>query len=570
MAMNRLTDDDPQQPNARPARVPEVIDQYEVQRTSVVAAGRELDRRRDAVRDAAEREAAEIVSAARREIRNVLVNARRDLLVLTAQIQAVGCEPGASPGAAPDGRGEAAVVTTGQTHSEPLSATADRTAMARRQVHQILQESRGELSSLSMAARRLRDDMASRDPVGAPASATDDHAVDARLHQQHEPTDDEPTRVAEPTPVAPALTDASEPSRRRGRRVPVALALAATAVLAVFLAMAWAPWNTSLPADVGGSVRGGTPVGAPPSVPVPATAAPPVTSEGSRATSGAPVSLLVDIRRAAWIRATVDGKREAGRLYAAGETREIAASREVTIRTGDAGAVFVSVAGQTPSALGRDGQVVTRRFTATESATPAVEAKEPAHDSLAAAFLVNAEPAPAPSVPAPAPVSTDSFGTASAVSMKTVLPAATVGRETRIGGSQEESTTFARGEARSSAEAEILAQEQRWFDAYYAGDRPGMAAVATDTFTFEDEREASQRIPSGVGGVTRTLDGVRTYSAGVGFVLSARITERATVGGTVRKSVGWLSEVWVRGDDGWRLTGVRIAPLSGEPVSRAR
>lgn len=53
---------------------------------------REVERRRAVVRAAAEQEAAEIVLAAQREIRRVVVRTRHQLVSLTAQVRAAGCE----------------------------------------------------------------------------------------------------------------------------------------------------------------------------------------------------------------------------------------------------------------------------------------------------------------------------------------------------------------------------------------------------------------------------------------------------------------------------------------------
>ena len=53
---------------------------------------REVERRRAVVRAAAEQEASEIILAAQREIRRVIVRTRHELVTLTAQVRAAGCE----------------------------------------------------------------------------------------------------------------------------------------------------------------------------------------------------------------------------------------------------------------------------------------------------------------------------------------------------------------------------------------------------------------------------------------------------------------------------------------------
>jgi len=66
----------------------------------------------------------------------------------------------------------------------------------------------------------------------------------------------------------------------------------------------------------------------------------------------------------AWLQVTVDGAQAAGtgRVFAAGQSLTLS-GREVLLRTGNAGATFVSVNGRDLGALGAPGQVVDRLFT---------------------------------------------------------------------------------------------------------------------------------------------------------------------------------------------------------------
>lgn len=66
----------------------------------------------------------------------------------------------------------------------------------------------------------------------------------------------------------------------------------------------------------------------------------------------------------AWLQAVVDGAQSAGtgRVFAAGQSLTLS-GREVFLRTGNAGATFVSVNGRDLGALGAPGQVVDRVFT---------------------------------------------------------------------------------------------------------------------------------------------------------------------------------------------------------------
>ena len=67
---------------------------------------------------------------------------------------------------------------------------------------------------------------------------------------------------------------------------------------------------------------------------------------------------------AAWLQVVVDGAQAAGtgRVFAAGQSLTLS-GREVFLRTGNAGATFVSVNGRDLGALGAPGQVVDRVFT---------------------------------------------------------------------------------------------------------------------------------------------------------------------------------------------------------------
>ena len=67
--------------------------------------------------------------------------------------------------------------------------------------------------------------------------------------------------------------------------------------------------------------------------------------------------------RDVWMQVVADGRREIGRTVPKGQRLSFGANDEITLRAGDAGAVRVYVAGVDRGVLGRDGQVVNRRFT---------------------------------------------------------------------------------------------------------------------------------------------------------------------------------------------------------------
>ena len=99
----------------------------------------EVAQRRAAVRAAADQEASEILLAARREIGRVLVRTRHELVTLTAQVRAAGCDT------APD-------------QSDQSSDADDFQRSAAREVRTVLRDARADLLKLSSdAANRWPD-----------------------------------------------------------------------------------------------------------------------------------------------------------------------------------------------------------------------------------------------------------------------------------------------------------------------------------------------------------------------------------------------------------------------------
>jgi hypothetical protein len=93
-----------------------------------------------------------------------------------------------------------------------------------------------------------------------------------------------------------------------------------------------------------------------------AIAAPAVPAAETPAASPVRESEILTTRRV-WMRVIVDGERVAEREVPAGTRLPLAARKTILIRTGDAGAVRVTVAGVDQGVLGGAGQVVTRTFT---------------------------------------------------------------------------------------------------------------------------------------------------------------------------------------------------------------
>ena len=76
----------------RLAPLMELIQLYRIEHALLLKHQEEVERRRAAVRAAAVQEASEILLSARQEIRRVLVQTRRELVQLSAQLRAVGYE----------------------------------------------------------------------------------------------------------------------------------------------------------------------------------------------------------------------------------------------------------------------------------------------------------------------------------------------------------------------------------------------------------------------------------------------------------------------------------------------
>ncbi len=334
--------DEHNRPDSERPAVPS-LEEQRVGRQEWLAQADGLARLRDEVRGSAEREAMEIVTAARRDIRRIIADARRELFVLSAQVHA-------ALGDAPAGRAALPAALDERDASDDLVAFASEEwefapqGTARR----VVEEARADISSLADDAR----------------------AVHERLPDIDEEFEESPPYVAEPAAARPRAVDeteaasdfvllsgASKPQRRRSELVwPL---VSAVGLIALSLYLFW-PAATPEPEAAAPQARVAPP--APPASapadqpPAPAAAAPPAA-----AASQAGVRIVVEARRPAWIRTTIDGVPDTGRTFAAGTTFEVT-GRSIALRVGDAGAVAVSLNGQPAQLLGRDGQVVTRAY----------------------------------------------------------------------------------------------------------------------------------------------------------------------------------------------------------------
>jgi hypothetical protein len=277
------------------------------------------------------------------------------------------------------------------------------------------------------------------------------------------------------------------------------------------------------------------------------------------------LSVVVQARRQSWIRTTVDGESDLGRTYAAGETLQLNADRGITLRVGDAGAVFVSVNKAQAIPLGRDGQVMTKQFVP--------ETRPPASASVV--------PAAAGPTPGKQPVTpSNSIATASGspiVPVPLVQPAQAAAKNVPI--EQNPVATIARNEpatvpfprsepatvppsapglapagaANVSPANAVVQAARQWLDAYHRQERSAMAALSTDNLQLADERRTDERFPAGME-VNRSLDRVSVQIAADTAVLTAVMTERGDSGTRVSP----ISQVWVLSGGQWRVRQVRL------------
>lgn len=163
-----------------------------------------------------------------------------------------------------------------------------------------------------------------------------------------------------PAPRAPALPAFDSPRWV----VPAAVAVAVGVGTILLLTSNWrtAAGEAAEPPAVGTS--GATPV--------------PARSSDSRSlpvaaavNSTSPGELLVVIRadRAAWVAASADGKRVIYQLMPAGSQKTLRAVREISLRSGDAGAVRLTINGRDAGAFGSAGEVRDARITPVTAAS---------------------------------------------------------------------------------------------------------------------------------------------------------------------------------------------------------
>jgi hypothetical protein len=530
--------DDAHDPAPGPSHVPALINDYRAQRDAWRAQARGLARMREEVLAAADREARDIVTAARVDVRQILVKARRDLLVLAAQVQAATdtsqeSGPGNHAGDADD---------TVPVQADDLRVARDVFTLARHDVRRVLNDAHPDLEALSSEAGALRSSLQWQPPA----------------------LNEAPSRVVAPPDFElPATAELPVVSPRDPIAVPhsVRAFVLAFVVVGVTVLTATGWWlrrstsgDDALPQQTVEPVAG-------PLASQPAVSAIDALPQAARIEKPTALSVTIEARRLAWIRATVDGRVASARLFEAGETQQITDARDVSIRAGDAGAVFVSVNGGEASALGRDGQVVTRRFVFEEAGESVGSSSLPLPGNTGVVPNEGAtqeEPTPPP---LPASEGPDARPQAGVLDVNTPAPLAidtvppVIAPETPPG-------KAAAGAL--STQGEIVRAAERWLDAYYRQDRNAMAAFSDEPVSVSDERTGKERLPQGLAGVRRSLEDVNLQVFGENAIFTAKLTERWENIAVARMAMSdsFVSQIWTRRAGTWRLTDVRIVSAS--------
>ena len=596
------TDQQPSQADATP--VPDLIERYRLRRDAWIAQADELARLRDEVRGSAEREALEIVTAARRDVRKVIMEARRELLVLSAQVQAALGEATAKtdPATLLDKAG----ISTDP--GRPVLTAGEVPSAAEEAVNEILNEVHQDMASLAEDARALPLQIV---PPLKPIEDAPPAPALLDVPQPRTPTATTvtphpwvpPPRASTPVqPQAPAidtlgLTDAASTtllsSPFPSKAVPVEADRRVSAFVAVFVAIGvvvagatvwWFSNRNSGSSQTTAAISkrpAEPPAATPPTVPRPADAA---TSSTPGAAAGN-LSLVAEAVRDVWVRTTIDGRPDLGRTLMTGQVIDVSAEQSISLRVGDAGAIVVSVNHGEKRPLGRDGQIVTRQFvvegaTAPPKADPApvpspppppAPANRSAAPPIALAAPAAIPPAPPPK-PALAPATSPAPNAPPSAAPPSAAPTPAVptspanqlvanGAQPAIPSVSQLSApapalpTPAPAAPGGSPATLVVAAARQWLDAYHRQDRATMAALSTDNLLLADERRTDERFAPGATDVTRTLDRVSVQIAADTAVLTAVMIEQS---GSASSHVSPISQVWVLGSGQWKVRQARF------------
>jgi hypothetical protein len=116
-------------------------------------------------------------------------------------------------------------------------------------------------------------------------------------------------------------------------------------------------------------------------------------------------------------------------------------------------------------------------------------------------------------------------------------------------------TRSASGAETQAAIRVLAAAAEHWFEAYYRG---GQLDSGGRRPRIVDERLPHERVPPGIGDVTRTFEQVQLQVMGDDALYTARMLERAQEGNRATAHVALVSQVWTREAGGWRLSDVQL------------
>lgn len=571
----------PNAPSGTP--VPDLIEQYRTRRDAWIAQADELARLRDEVRGSAEREAMEIVTAARRDVRQIVMEARRELLVLSAQVQAALGEAGARPD-------PSVLLNRGRETDDENEDDFSQVAIfaPEEAVKGMLEDARANMDALAEEARTVPFQALTEPATLPPRPEPPGVFPEDALLEVAQPLSSAPPPSASPSSFLETSTVMSPASSRTllsspfptdsvpvpaSNRARMFVALFGAAGIAILVGTIWWMRSGNEPAatETASSPPPVTASASSDSTPAASTLprpAPSVPAAADTVPSSA-LSLLVEARRSSWLRTTVDGQSDAGRMLAQGETVRLNAKQSVSLRVGDAGAVYVSVNNGQAAPLGRDGEVITRQFEA-ESSTrtqPAVAAAQPQPPAPTTAPGVPpqrtaplsppiaAGPSPAPAVvPPPLPLVQPVAATPPTPPLESAP--APPGRADATVPPPPAPRAELPTPGPASPVAAVVAASRQWLDAYHRQDRATMSALQAEGLQLIDDRRNEERFPANVA-VNRTLDRVSVQIAADTAVLTAVMTERSA-DNVLPPRVSPVSQVWELRGNQWRMRQVRL------------
>jgi hypothetical protein len=502
--------------------VADLVDTYRSRQDLLHAQQRELAALEQQIFEAAERESQQIITNARQRVRTILLEARRELLVLTAQVAA------------------------SREHSRGPAPQFPNVVRA------VIGSARPEIESLEAEASALRATFRQLTPepdAPAPTPAAPPLAIGSTLppplvvempfEHETEVHDQDDFQSAFSEPISLSMT-AGAP----GRGTQLLIALGCVVIVAVAGMTFW--WQRRAP-----QTGSRSPAALATTSRQQATANTSGSSAAHEAAAGPSAAALtrhisIQTRRPVWLRLNIDDRADAGRTVPAGERRDITADH-VSIRAGDAGAVLVSVNGGAQEPLGGDGVTLTRDFTLNGRAKPAAASAPAAPPALSTA-LNTATPTSA-GRPSPPPVTTPSVP-APASSAAGPAPQPPVAPVANGNG-----TPVAAG---VPAEVEIMRAAETWFSAFFRRDQAAMTQAGGRTTVIDDQRGPSD-VPAAGLNVRRTFEQGSVQVVGNSAMYTGRLIETAPGGD---RFVALVSQVWLRSGASWQLLNVRLSSES--------